>query len=119
MVVTRVEYSAGEGNEWRQWQWTGMLMERTGGISIVGGGEDITIEEMGKGDRVGKSELLGDRVCMENQSSACSVERRQMVHPRVVMLEGDVVGDEGQEDKVMVEVNEWELIVYNGRWFYR
>ena len=39
-------------------------MERTGEISIVGGGEEVTMGgEMDRGDRVGKEELLGGRVC--------------------------------------------------------
>ena len=42
-------------------------MERTGGISIVTGDEDI-----GKGDGVGKVELLGDGVCLENQGLGCA-----------------------------------------------
>ena len=75
MAVTRVACSAGDGNEWRWWQWTGMLTERMGGISIVGGGEDVTTgEEMGRGDGVGKLELLGDGVYAESQSLAHSGE---------------------------------------------
>ena len=69
-------------------------MERTGGISIVGGGEEVTIEEIGKGDRVGKSELLGKEVYVGNQGSACSMERSQVVHPRVAMLDRRVVEEE-------------------------
>ena len=39
-------------------------MERTGGISKVGGGEEVTTEEeIDRGDRVGKEEPLGGRVC--------------------------------------------------------
>ena len=73
MAVTRVVCSAGVGNERRQWQWTGTLMERTGGISIVGGGEEVTTgEEMDRGDRAGNMELLGDGVCQGNQGSACA-----------------------------------------------
>ena len=53
-----------------------MLTERTGGISIVLGGEAVTTRgEIDKGDGVGKSGLLGSGVCLESQSSACS-ERR-------------------------------------------
>ena len=44
-----------------------MLTERTGGISIVVGDE-----EMAKGDGVGKEELLGEGVCLGNQGSACA-----------------------------------------------
>ena len=74
MAVTSVECSAGDGNERRQWQWTGMSTERTGGISIVGGGEDATMgEEKDREDSVGKSGPLGGRVCSGSQSLACSV----------------------------------------------
>ena len=53
MAVMRVECSAGEGNEWSWWQWIRMLTERTVGISIVGRGEEVTMEEISKGDGVG------------------------------------------------------------------
>ena len=58
MVVTRVVCSVGVGNKQRRWQWTGTSTERTGGISIVGG-----VEEIVKGDGAGNVELLGDGVC--------------------------------------------------------
>ena len=67
MAVTSVACLAGVGNEWRRWQWTGMSTERTGGISIVGGGEEIA-----KGDGVGNEELLGEGVYLGNQGSACA-----------------------------------------------
>ena len=52
----------------------GMLTERTGGISIVVGGEAVTMEgETEVGDRVGKEVLLGEGVCRGNQSSIDSV----------------------------------------------
>ena len=75
MAVMRVECSAEEENEWSWWQWMGMSPERTGWISIIGGGEEVTIEEIGKRDGVGKSELLGDGVYLWSQSSAHSAER--------------------------------------------
>ena len=70
MVVTSVACSAGVGNERRQWQWTGTLTERMGGISIV-----VGEEEMAKGDGAGKEELLGEGVCFGNQGSACAGRR--------------------------------------------
>ena len=73
----------------------GTSTERTGGISIVGGGEEVTTgEEIDRGDGVGKEELLGGGVCSGSQSSTCSAERGQVVHPGVVMLEGRVFGEE-------------------------
>ena len=45
-----------------------------GGISIAGGGEDVTTgEDIDKGDGVGNSGPLGGGVCSGSQSSACSV----------------------------------------------
>ena len=53
-----------------------MSTERTGGISIVGGGEEVvTDEEMDRGDGVGKEEPLGGGVFLGCQSSMCSEER--------------------------------------------
>ena len=53
-------------------------MDRMGGFSIVGRGEEVAKdEEMGKGDGVGKLDLLGDRICSGNQSSACSVGKKR------------------------------------------
>ena len=53
-----------------------MLMERIGGISIVGRGEDVTTgEEIDKGDGVRKEELLGSGVYSGIQSLACPMER--------------------------------------------
>ena len=65
-----------------------------GGISIVGGGEVVTTEEMGKEDRVGKSKLLDNGVYSGNQGSMCLVERGWVVHLRVATLDGRVLGDE-------------------------
>ena len=74
----------------------GMLTNRMGGISIVDGGEEVTTEgEIDKRDRVEKSNLFGDGVCIRYQSVACLVERRWKVHTEVVMLEDNVAGDEG------------------------
>ena len=91
-----------------------------GGISIVGGGEVVTMEEdMGKGDGVGKSDLLSEGVCLGYQSVACSVGRkRQKVHLGVVTFEGRVAGDGGQEDKVVVDIKDRELMIYN-KCFYK
>ena len=53
-------------------------MDRTGGISTVGGGKVvITEEEMGRGDRAGKLRLLGNRVCSGSQSLVRSVGRKR------------------------------------------
>ena len=62
-----------------------MLTDKT----VVGGGE------IGKGDRLEKSVLLGDEVALGNQRVTCSVERGQEVHLSVAMLEGKVAGDKG------------------------
>ena len=42
MAVTRVECLAGDRDDQSWWQWIGMSTERTGEISIVDEGEDIT-----------------------------------------------------------------------------
>ena len=53
-------------------------------------------DKMGKGDRVGKSKLLNDGVCLGSQSSAHSIGRkRQEVYLGVTTLESSVVEDEG------------------------
>ena len=107
MVVTSVACSVGVGNERRWWQWTGTLTERTEGMSIVVGDED-----MAKGDGVGNAELLEDGVYCGNQGSAC-VGRGRVVHPGVATLEGSVSGEEVREVRVTVEVNEGELILFD------
>ena len=48
MAVTRVECSVGDRNEQRWWQWIGMSIDRTGGISIVDRGDGVTTEEIDK-----------------------------------------------------------------------
>ena len=54
----------------------GTLMDRMRGISMVEGGEEVIIGgEIGKGNRVGKFDLLGNEVCSGYQSVACSIER--------------------------------------------
>ena len=91
-----------------------MMTDRTGGISIVGGNEVVTMgEEIDRGDGVGKVELLGGGVCSGNHKSVCSVERGQVVHPGVVMFDWRVVEDKGQDDKVAADVKEEELMMYN------
>ena len=53
-------------------------MERTGGISIVGGGEGITTgDKMDRGDGVGKAELLDSGVCLGSQSLVYSVGEKR------------------------------------------
>ena len=55
-----------------------MSTERTGGISIVGGGEEVTTgEEIDRGDGVEKAKPLGSGVCLRNQSLAHSVRRKR------------------------------------------
>ena len=51
-----------------------MSTDRTGGISIVDGEEEVvtTEDEMFKGDGVGKAESWRDGVCMGDQRSAGS-----------------------------------------------
>ena len=73
-----------------------MSTERTGGISIVGEGEEvITGDEMVRRDRVGNIEPLGGGVCSGSQSLTHSMgKKRQEVHPRVVTLDERVLGDE-------------------------
>ena len=70
-----------------------------GGISIVDGDEVARDEggRMGRGDEEGKSDLLGDGVCSENQRVVCSVGRQRWeVQSDVMTLEGRVVGDESK-----------------------
>ena len=89
--------------------------ERTEGISIVGGGEDITTgEDIDKGDGVGKSGPLDSGVCLESQSLACFVEKKRWkVHPGVATTDGRVSGDKEREVKVVVDVKKGELIAFN------
>ena len=50
------------------------------GISIVGGGEDMTMDtgkERDRGDGVEKAELLDSGVCSGSQISACSVGKKR------------------------------------------
>ena len=71
-------------------------MDRIGGISMVDRGEEVTTkEEMGRGDGMGKSDLFGERVCLEYQSVACSVESRWEVHPGVMTFKGRVTREDG------------------------
>ena len=85
------------------------------GISIVDGDKEVTTgEEMDRRDGVRKVELPCSRVCLGSQSSAHSVEKkRQEVHPGVATLDGRVSGDEEQEVKVVMDVKERELILYD------
>ena len=118
MVVIRVECSVEEENEQSWWQYTGTSTERTGGISIVGGGEVVTTgDERDKGDGVGNEEPLDGGVCSESQSSACSVGYKgREVHLKVAMLDGRVLEEEEWEVRVAVFVNEGELIMFD-EWF--
>ena len=95
-----------------------MSTDRTGGISIVGRGEIVTTsEEIDRGDRLGRVELLGGGVCLEHQSLVCLVEKkRQEVYPGVVTFDGSIAGEEGQEDRMVVEVRGRELMMCS-EWF--
>ena len=88
-----------------------MSTERTGGISIVAGEEEI-----GKGDGVGKEVLPGEGVCFGNQGSMFSEGMERVAHPGVATLDGRVSGDEVREVKVAVDVSEGELMMF-GEWF--
>ena len=99
MAVTSVACLAGVGNERRRWQWTGTSTERTGGISIVVGGE-----EMAAGEGMGNEVLLGEGVYLGNQGSMFSEGMERVAHPGVATLDGRVSGDEVREVKVAVEV---------------
>ena len=89
------------------------MTERTGRISTVDGGEDVTTgEEKDSGDGVGNSGPLSSGVCSGSQSSAHSVgKKRQKVQPGVAMLDGRVSRDEKQDVKVVVDVKDRELIM--------
>ena len=113
IAVTKVACLAGVGNERRLWQWTGTSTKRKGGISIVGGDEEI-----GKGDGVGKEVLPGEGVCFGNQGSMFSEGIDRVAHPGVATLDGRVSGDEVREVKVAVDVSEGELMMF-GEWCCR
>ena len=75
-----------------------MLTDRTVGISIVYGEEEIAKEEgggIGIDEEDRKSDLLGDRVVVGIQRLLESVERIQVFQPGVVTLDGKVVGEVG------------------------
>ena len=74
--------------------------------------EEVTTGDIGKGEGVGKEELSGSRVCSSTQSSTHSVERGRVVQPEMAMLEGKVLGEEEQEVKVVVDIKDGELIVF-------
>ena len=88
MVETSMACSAGVGNERRRWQWTGTSTERTGGISIVVGGD-----EMAAGEGIGKEVLLGEGVYLGNQGSMFSDGMERAAHPGVATLDRRVLGD--------------------------
>ena len=93
--------------------------EKTDGISMVVGGEDVTMgEDMDRGDRVGKEEPLSSRVCSGNQSSMCSMERGQVAHLGVATLEERVLGDKDRDVKIVVDVKDGELMMCN-KWCCR
>ena len=91
-----------------------VLTERTGDISIVDGGEEVTIwGETDRRDGVQKKELLGEGVCLGSQSSMGSVERGRVVHLGVATLEGRVFREEDHEVKVAVDVREGEFMMFD------
>ena len=106
IAVMSMVCSAGIGNEQRRWQWTGTSTERTGGISIV-----VGEEEMGAGDSIGNEVLLGEGVYLGNQGSIFSEGIEHVAHPGVATLDGRVSGDEVREVSVAVEVKDGELIL--------
>ena len=108
MAVMSVACLAGVGNERRWWQWTGTSTERTEGISIVVGDEEMTV-----GDGVGNEVLLGEGVCLGDQGSMFSEGMERVTHPGVATLDGRVSGDEVQDVKVAVEVKEGELMMFD------
>ena len=69
---------------------------------------------MTAGEGIGKEVLLGEGVCLRNQSSACA-GRGRVVHPGVATLDGRVSGEEVREVKVAVEVRDGELMMF-GEW---
>ena len=72
-----------------------MLTERTGGISIVDRGEEVTTGgEIDRGDGVGKEEPLDSGICLGCQSSTHSEERECVAHPGVDTLDERVSGEE-------------------------
>ena len=81
---------------------------------MVCGDEKIAKDEgggIGIGEGDGKLEWLGDRVVVEIQRVTDLVERIREIQSEVATLEGKVAGEEGQEDKVAVEVREKELMM--------
>ena len=95
----------------------GMLTERTGGISIVGLGEVVTMGgEIDSGDGVGKEEPLGSGVYSGYHGLAFSVGMERVAHPGVATLDRRVSGEEMQEVKVVVEVSNGELMICDGWW---
>ena len=94
-----------------------MLTDRMEGISTVE--EEVAMDEkMGKEDRVGELDLLGDRVCLGYQNMVYLVVNRWEVHLGVATLEGKVAEDEGQEDRVVVEVSKGEFMMCN-EWTFK
>ena len=72
-----------------------------------------TGEEMDKRDGVGKSGLLSGGVCSGSQGLIGLVGRGRAVHLGVAMLDGGVLGEEEQEVKVVVDVGEGELMIFD------
>ena len=68
------------------------------------------------GEGMGKEVLLGEGVCLDNQSSTGSAGRGRVVHPGVATLDGRVSGEEEREVKVAVDVRERELMMFDGWW---
>ena len=64
------------------------------------------------GGGVGKEELLGEGVCLGSQSLTGSVERGQVAHPGVAMLDGTVSGEEEQEVRLAVDVKDGEFMMF-------
>ena len=90
-----------------------MLTERTGGISIVDGGEEVTTGgEIDNGDGVGKEEPLDSGVYSGYQGSVFSVGMERVAHPGVATLDGRVSGEEVQEVRVAVDVSNGKFMTF-------
>ena len=65
------------------------------------------------GDGIGKEVLLGEGVCLGNQGSMFSEGMERVAHPGVATFKGRVSGEEVREVKVVVDVSEGELMMFD------
>ena len=68
---------------------------------------------MDRGDGVGKEEPLDSGVCSGCHSSTCSVERERVTYPGVATLDRRVLGEEEREVRIMVDVQDGELMMFD------